>query len=88
MQHFHQRFLKEDNGDQKYFMFPDLQDNNFEVLHSEIILDKVDLDCVETVKANPKRNDSGFIAYSNTIHFSVLLLDNSQWLANNSTGGI
>ena len=42
-------------------MFPDLRVNNFEVMPSEIALDKVDIECAGTVKTKPTRNDSVFI---------------------------
>ena len=38
-----------------------LQDKKFEVLCSAVLLDKVDLECSETVKAKPTENDSGYI---------------------------
>ena len=57
------KFLKEGNGYHKFIRCPDLGDNNFEVLRSEITLDNVDIDCAETVKAKPTGNDSGFITY-------------------------
>ena len=72
--------MKEDNGDQKYSRCTDLQDNNFEVLCSEISIDKVDLECAETVKSKPTKNDSGFINYSSTIIFSGIWLDNSGYI--------
>ena len=59
---------------------PDLQDNNFDLLHSAISLDKADLGCAVTIKARHTRNDSGFINYSNTIKFSIKWLDNSGYL--------
>ena len=59
----HQNVLKEGNGDYNYLRCPDLQDNNFEVMSSEITLDKADLVCAETVKAKPTRNNSFFITY-------------------------
>ena len=43
-------------------------------------MDKIDLECAETVKAKPTVNDSGFIAYSNTINFSSKWLDKSVYL--------
>ena len=61
--------MKEGNGDQKYLRCTDLQDNNFEVMNSEIALDKVYLECAEKFKAKTNGNDSGFITYSNTIYF-------------------
>ena len=39
----YQNMFKEVNGDQRYLIFPDLLYNNFEVLGSEIPLDKADL---------------------------------------------
>ena len=58
-------------------MCPNLLDKNFEVLRSEISLDKVDLSCAETVKAKPTGNYSGFIIYSKTIYFYIIWLYNS-----------
>ena len=75
MQCLYQNLFKEGNGDHKYLMFTDIRDNNFEVLHSAIALDKVDLEFSETVKAKPTKNNSGFITYSNTISFSSNFLE-------------
>ena len=72
-------FLKEGNGGHKFSRCIYLRDNNFEVLRSEITLDKVSIDCVETVKAKPTGNYSDFITYSNTINFASKLLDNSDY---------
>ena len=77
MQRLYQNVLKKGNGDQEYLICPDLRDNNFEVLCSEISLEKVDLYCAETVKAKTSGNDSGFITYSNRTNFS------SKWLEKN-----
>ena len=55
----------------------DLQYNNFEVMRSSITLDKEDLVCIETVKAKPTVNDSGFITYSTTIYIYGIWIDNS-----------
>ena len=63
MQHMYKNILKVGNGDHKFLRFPYLQDKNFEVLHSAIALDKVDLESAETVKTKPAVNDSGFITY-------------------------
>ena len=62
--------MKKVNSDQKYLRCLDILDKNSEVLRSAIPLDKVDLECAETVKAKPTGNDSGFVTYSNTINFS------------------
>ena len=43
---------------------------NIEVVCSEILLNKVYLECSETVKSKPTGNGSGFITYSNTINVS------------------
>ena len=43
-------------------------------------MDKVDIECVGTVKAKPTGNDSGFITYSNRINFDSKWLDNSGYL--------
>ena len=59
----YQIILKEGNGDQEYLRFSDIQDKNFEFMCSSIALDKVKLDCAETVQTKPTRNNSGFIAY-------------------------
>ena len=69
MQHMYQNILKESDDYHKFLRCPDLWDNNFEVLSLEIALDKVDLECAETVKSKPTGNDSGFIPYSNIINF-------------------
>ena len=82
MQIMYQNFPKEGNGNYKFLICTDLQDNNFEVLRSTITLDKTDLDCAENVKAKSIGNYSGFITYSNTIRFSSKLLDNSGYLIN------
>ena len=62
MKFLYQKILKEGNGDHKYLRCTDLWYNNFEVLRSEIALDKVNLECAETVKYKPTRNYSGFIS--------------------------
>ena len=72
--------MKEGNGDHKYLRCPYLQDRTFKVLYSEIALDKVDLECAETVQTKPTGNYSGFISYSNTINFSSKWLNNSGYL--------
>ena len=79
MQHMYQDILKKGNGAHKYLRCPDLWDNNFEVLRSEIALDKVDLGCTETGNSKPTRNDSGFITYQKH-YFSGIWLDNSGYL--------
>ena len=61
----------------KSFRCTDFRDINFEVLHSEIVLDKADLDFIEAVKSEPAVNDSDFTTYSNTINFLCEWLDNS-----------
>ena len=61
-------------------MCPDLGDNNFEVLRSEISLYKVDLDCSATVKYKSIGNDSDFITYSNIINFATKRFDNSSYI--------
>ena len=61
MQRIYQRLLKEGNDDHKYLSFPDLRDKNFDILHSAIALNEVDLACAETVKAKATVNDSNFI---------------------------
>ena len=45
MQRIYKRLLKEGNGYHKYLRCSDLQDKNFEILRSAILLDKVDLVC-------------------------------------------
>ena len=57
----YQSLLKEVNGGNKYLGFPYLLDNNFEVLLSDITMDKVDLVCAETVKTKSIVNDSDFV---------------------------
>ena len=59
MQHIYKNTLKEINGYHKYFRCPYLWDNNFEVLSSAFILDKVDLMFAENIKSKPTGNDSG-----------------------------
>ena len=49
-------------------------------MRSTIVLNKVDLVCVKTVKAKPTGNNSGLITYSNTIYFDVIWLDNCGYL--------
>ena len=63
-------------------MCPDIRGNNFEVLHSNITLDKVDMVFSETVKDKPTEDYSGFITYSNTIYISGIQLDNCGYLIN------
>ena len=51
-------------------------------MRSTIALDKIDLDCAETVKAKPIGNGSVFITYSNTINVDSEYLDNIGYLIN------
>ena len=76
MQTIDQILLKESNCDHKFLRCPDLQDNNFEVIHLEITFNKVCLDCAGTVKAKHTGTYSVFITYSNTINLA------SKWLYN------
>ena len=76
MKRMYRQLLNEGNSEQKYLRCPDLWDNNFEVLRSSIALDKVDIECANIVKPEPTRNDSGFINYSDTIHFYGIWLNN------------
>ena len=46
IQRMHKKFLKEVNGDHNYLRYTYIRYNNFEVLHSAIALDKIDLGCV------------------------------------------
>ena len=62
-QHMYRNIFKEGNGDHKYFRYPDLRTNNFEVMCSDIEFDKVNMVCEETVKYKLTGNDSGFITY-------------------------
>ena len=48
----YQKILKAGNGDHKYLIYPDLLYKSFEVLRSEIPLDKVDLVCEKLLKSN------------------------------------
>ena len=61
----YQSILKKVNGDHKYSRFTDIIDKNFDVLHSGIILYKIDLACVEIVISKPTVNYVDFIARSN-----------------------
>ena len=45
VQHVYQKILKEGNGDHNYLRLIEVQDKNFDVLRSEIVLDKFDLVC-------------------------------------------
>ena len=56
MQQIYQRVLKELNGVQKYLRCPDLRDKKFEVMRSDIKLDKVYLVCAEIVQEKSTRN--------------------------------
>ena len=78
----YQNVLKESNDDYMYLRRPYLRDNKFGVMSSAIVLDKIDIDCTENIKAEPTVDDSGFIIYSNTIKFSGKWLDNSGYLIN------
>ena len=80
MKRIYQKLLKEGNGDHKFLRCSDICDNHFEVLSSEIALDKEDFECAGTVKDKPAGNDSGFITYSNTINSTSKWLDNSGYL--------
>ena len=66
--------LKEVKGNQKYLIFPDLQDKNFEILRSAIILNKVDLVCAETVNNKSNGNDSGFIIYQKMVYGQITMI--------------
>ena len=70
----YQNLLKEGSGDHKYLSCQDLQELFFEVLRSEIELDKVDLVCAETVKPKPTGSNSSFITYAITSYFSGVWL--------------
>ena len=76
----YQKFLKQGNGDQNLLRCPDIQDNNFEVLCSKIILDKVDLECAGTVKDKPTGIIQVLLPTQHTINFSSEWLDNSGYL--------
>ena len=80
MQYIYKRLLKELSGYHKYLRCTDIWYNNFEVICSDISLDKVDLVFTETVKSKSTGNYSGFITYSNTIYFSGLWLDKCDYL--------
>ena len=67
MQCLYQNILKEGNDYHEYLRCPNLLEKNFEFLRSEIVMEKVDLICAETVKATPTGSDSVFITYSKTI---------------------
>ena len=47
MHRIYQRLFKEGNVDRKYLRCSDLQDNNFEVMHTAIVLNKIDIACVD-----------------------------------------
>ena len=49
--------LEKGNFDHTFLRCPDLRDNNFEVLRSEIALDKVNFECTGTIKSKPTGND-------------------------------
>ena len=53
---------------------------NFDVLSSAIALNKIDLDCAETVKSKPTGNGSGFITYSKKINVYGIWLDKIGYL--------
>ena len=72
IQRVHQNLLKEVNSDHKYLQCPYLQENNFEVPRSAILLDKEGLACAETIKVETTINGSSFITYSNTIYFPII----------------
>ena len=76
----YQNILKEGNGDHIFLRCPYLEDNKCEIMRSDIALDKVDLECAETVKSKPAGNDSDFITYSNTINFASKWSDKSGYL--------
>ena len=59
----YQNICKEGNGDHKFLRCTNIWDNNFEVLRSEISLDKFNLEYAENVKAKPTGNNSGLITY-------------------------
>ena len=82
MQCIYQRLLKEGNGDHKYLRYPDIWNNNFEVMLIAIKLDRIEIAWVEIVIAKIIGNDAGFITYSNKIYFDDLWLDNCGYLIN------
>ena len=76
----YQNIFKEGIGGHKYLRCTYLRYTIFEVLHLEIELDKIDLDCAENIRSKPVRNYSGFITYSNTINFGIKVLDKSGYI--------
>ena len=57
----HRGILKGGNGDHNYSRCQDIRDKKFEILHSAIALDKLNLECSETVDAKSTINDTYFI---------------------------
>ena len=61
-------------------MCSDLWQKNFDVLRSEITLNKVYLECEDTVKSKPNGNDSDFITYWKKTNFTGKWLNNSGYI--------
>ena len=80
MQHIHQNSLEEVNVNPKISMCSDFWQKNFDVLRSEIMLNKVYLECEDTVKSKPNGNDSDFITYWKKTNFTGKWLDNSGYI--------
>ena len=77
IQCIYQIIIKKRNVYHKYSRCTYLQDENFEVMHTALSLDKLDLACAKILREKPTGNDSGFITYSKK---SCLLLSNCSHL--------
>ena len=71
--------MKEVNDDHKFLRFQYIWYNNFEVLCSEISLDKVIPECAGTVKAKRTGKYSGFYYLLKHNQFSSKSLDKSDY---------
>ena len=66
--------------DHKYKRYPDLLNDDFDVLHAAIPLIKIELVWTDIARSKITVNDTRFIRYSKTIYFSCLRLDKCGYL--------
>lgn len=78
----YQRLLKEGNRYHNDLRCPDIRNKFFEILSSAIALDKVDMECAETVISKTTGYDSGFIHHPNKIYYDTIWLDNIGYIMN------
>ena len=67
----YQRIFLKGKNNYEYLSCTDLWDNNFEVMHIDIALDKIYLVYEEIVRAKPTGNDAYVINYPSKIYYLV-----------------